>query len=82
MNRSDISIVLSILLFISLAITGALGYLQSELELRKFIPHRYFAYTTLILAAIHVILHWKKLWRYVRKRPRMNAKADSDLEEM
>lgn len=81
MNRSDITIVLSILLFISLAITGVLGYLQSELELRKFIPHRYFAFATLTLAAIHVILHWKKLWRYIRKRPRMNAKADSDREK-
>ncbi len=80
MNRWDITIVLSILLLISLAITGVLGYLQSELELRKFIPHRYFAYTTLILAAIHVILHWKKLWRYIRKRLRTNTKADSDQE--
>jgi hypothetical protein len=80
MNRSDVTTVLSILLFISLAITGLLGYLQSELELRKFIPHRYFAYTTLTLAAIHVILHWKKVWRFICKRPRVNPKAESDLE--
>lgn len=81
MNLRDITMVLSILLFVSLAITGVLGYLQSELDLRKFIPHRYFAYTTLILAAIHVMLHWKKLWRYVRKRPQINKQADPDQNE-
>ncbi len=54
MKRHHFDYAVSILLLISLCVTGLLGYVQSELELRRFIPHRYAAYTTLWLAAIHV----------------------------
>ena len=54
MKRHHLDYAVSILLLISLCVTGLLGYVQSELELRRFIPHRYAAYTTLWLAAIHV----------------------------
>ena len=67
MKRGDITIILSLLLLVSLAVTGLLGYIQSELELRRFVPHRYFAYATLILAGIHVALHWRKVWRFLRR---------------
>ena len=72
MKRTDLSLVVGILLVISLSITGLLGYLQSELELRKFVPHRYFAYATLILAGVHVSLHWGRLWQYLRRKSRKN----------
>jgi hypothetical protein len=67
MKRVDIEYVLSILLFFSITITGALGYIQSQLELRKFVPHRYFAYTTLSLAAVHVCFNAGKIWRYFKR---------------
>ena len=54
MKRHHLDYAVSILLLISLCVTGLLGYVQSELELRRFIPHRYAAYTTLWLAAVHV----------------------------
>ena len=62
MKRKDIDYILSILLILSIVITGSLGYIQSELELRKFFPHRYAAYTTLCLAAIHIYLNFGKVW--------------------
>lgn len=68
MKREDINYIISIVLIFSISLTGIVGYIQSQLELRRFVPHRYFAYATLILAAIHVILNWGKLWRYLRRR--------------
>jgi len=68
MKREDISCTVSLLLLFSVAVTGLTGYIQSQLELRKFVPHRYFAYTTLALAAVHVYLNAPKLWRYVRRK--------------
>ncbi|MHC4457605.1 MAG: hypothetical protein ACYS0I_11035 [Planctomycetota bacterium] len=75
MKREDINYVISLLLLFSICITGMTGYIQSQLELRKFVPHRYFAYATLCLAAVHVYLNVGKLWRYIcrkfgRKRER------------
>jgi hypothetical protein len=67
MKRVDIEYIVAILLFFSVAVTGLLGYFQSQLELRKFVPHRYAAYTTLCLAALHVCLHAGKVWRYMRR---------------
>ena len=65
MRRWDFNVIVSILLLFSITITGILGYLQSQLDLRKFLPHRYFAYATLVLVVIHVSLNWKRLWRYI-----------------
>jgi hypothetical protein len=61
---TSLKYVLSLLLFLSVLCTGMTGYLQSTLELRRFVPHRYFAYTTLTLTAVHVILNFKRLVRF------------------
>ena len=68
MKREDINYIISILLLLSICATGATGYIQSQLELRKFVPHRYFAYIALGLTALHVLLNIKKLWRYIRRK--------------
>ncbi|MEE9371045.1 MAG: hypothetical protein V3W45_06200 [Sedimentisphaerales bacterium] len=68
MKRQDINYVVSCLLLLAICITGITGYIQSQLELRKFIPHRYFAYITLGLAAVHVYLNAGRLWRYIRSK--------------
>ncbi len=67
MKRADVEYIVSILLFCSLSATGVLGFIQSQLELRRFIPHRYAAYTTLCLAAVHVCFHAGKVWRYLSR---------------
>ncbi len=72
MRRETFQYVVSLLLVFSVCMTGLLGYIQSQLELRKFVPHRYFAYTTLCLATLHVYLNWKKLWLFIRSLLRRN----------
>lgn len=67
MKRRDVNYPISILLMISIVVTGSLGYIQSELEIRKFFPHRYAAYTTLTLASIHIYLNFRKVWRYLKR---------------
>ena len=68
MKLRDINYIISLLLLISVCMTGATGYLQSQFELRKFIPHRYFAYTTLTLAAIHIYFNAPRLFRYLKAK--------------
>ncbi len=71
MNKADFEIIISLLLILAVCVTGVLGYLQSELELRRFVPHRYAAYTTLVLTAVHVSLKWGRLLRYIRERRKL-----------
>jgi len=68
MKRKDINYIISFALLVSVGITGITGYIQSQLDLRKFVPHRYFAYVTLSLVAIHVYLNAGKLWRHIRQK--------------
>lgn len=68
MKRTDINYIVVVLLLFSIIITGLLGYIQSQLELRKFVPHRYFAYTTLCLTAVHIYLNAGKVWRYLIRK--------------
>lgn len=76
MKYVGVNYVISIVLLCALVLTGMTGYIQSQLELRKFVPHMYFAYTTLALAAVHAGLNIAKVWRYyVRKRRPSSAKA-------
>jgi len=75
MKRKDINYVISLLLLLSITITGLTGYLQSQLELRKFVPHRYFAYTTLSLAIAHVYLNSGKVWSHFRRKFKSGKQA-------
>ncbi|HJP17424.1 MAG TPA: hypothetical protein QF468_02075 [Nitrospinota bacterium] len=68
MKREDLNHTISLFLILSIIVTGALGYIQSELELRKFYPHRYFAYATLCLAAVHLYFNFRKVWQFLRKK--------------
>ena len=68
MKREDINYIISFLLLLSICITATTGYIQSQLDLRKFVPHRYFAYTTLSLAAVHLYFNIGRLWRYIRRK--------------
>jgi multisubunit Na+/H+ antiporter MnhE subunit len=79
MKRITLNYLLSGVLFLSILITALLGYIQSELELRKFIPHRYSAYLTLILLFIHIIQNGSKVIRYFLGRkgnPSLGKKTD------
>ncbi len=68
MKREDVNYVISLLLLACICVTGLTGYIQSQLELRRFVPHRYFAYAALTLAAVHVCFNFPRLWRYLRRK--------------
>ena len=68
MRREDINYIINLLLLLLVCMTGITGYIQSQLDLRKFVPHRYFAYITLCLVCTHVYLNAGKLWRYIRRK--------------
>ena len=68
MKREDVNYIISFLLLACICVTGLTGYIQSQLELRRFVPHRYFAYATLTLAAVHIYLNFSRLWRYLRRK--------------
>ncbi len=77
MKRETLRYVVSLMLLVSICTTGLLGYIQSELELRRFVPHRYFAYTTLCLAAVHLYFHWGKRCRFVHRVRRRAQNTDA-----
>ena len=74
MKRQDWNYIVSILLLISTVLAGVTGYIQSQLDLRKFVPHRYFAYIT--LAATHVYLHAPQMWHYLRRKLKTENRPD------
>lgn len=59
-----------LLLILSVPLTGLTGLIQAKLDLHGFVPHRYFAYTTLFLASVHVILNFGALTKYVKTKLR------------
>jgi len=48
-------------------VTFLTGFVSSALDLNRFILHRYAAYVTIAVAAIHVALHWRLLLGQVKK---------------
>jgi len=78
MKREDINYIISFLLLFSIIITGTTGYIQSQLDLRKFVPHRYFAYVSLGLAAVHVFLNAGRIWRYIRRKFKRKARIRTE----
>ncbi|MFH0812332.1 MAG: hypothetical protein V2A69_05775 [Pseudomonadota bacterium] len=74
MKREDVNYAISLLLLVAIVITGILGYIQAQFDLRKFIPHRYFAYLTLCFTVLHVYFNGGKLWRYFCRRVKEKVK--------
>jgi hypothetical protein len=68
MRTSDLNYLVSLLLILFLAATGVAGYIQTRLDLHHFIYHRYLAYGTLFLGAVHLSLNIRKLVRYLIRR--------------
>ncbi len=65
---NDVRYIISFLLILFVFTTGIAGLIQAKLDLHHFLYHRYLAYVTLILSALHVALNFKKLYRYLTRR--------------
>jgi hypothetical protein len=68
MNRTDFNYAVSIILLLAVSTTGITGFIQSQLDLHKFIPHTYTCYFTLFMTAVHISLKWSSVWRYLKKK--------------
>jgi DMSO/TMAO reductase YedYZ heme-binding membrane subunit len=68
MKTSDLNYPVSLLLLLFLAATGLAGYIQVRLDLHRFVYHRWLAYGTLVLGAVHLLFNIRKLVRYLTRR--------------
>ncbi len=67
MKRWDFSFASCMLLCVCVAGAGLTGYLQVQLDLHRFVFHKYLAYASLVLMIIHMAFNWKKITGSLRK---------------
>jgi len=65
-KKSDLTVIVSLFLVLTLISTGISGFIQVKLDLHRLVIHKYSAYSTLALAFIHVVLHFKRLIQYIK----------------
>lgn len=66
MKKSDVCLIIFIFLILMLISTGISGFIQVKLDLHRTTIHKFSAYSTLSLAAIHVLLHLKEIIKRVK----------------
>jgi SagB-type dehydrogenase family enzyme len=66
--RHDVSYLLSAGLLVLGTVTATAGLVSDLWDLNDFVYHKYAAYTTAVLALVHVYLHWGRLVAYARWR--------------
>ena len=65
--RQRLSVVVSLTLLVVIITTFLTGFVAAALDLNRFVLHKYAAYVTIGVAAIHVALHWRLLVAQVRR---------------
>lgn len=66
MKKSDVCLIICLFLILMLISTGISGFIQVKLDLHRTTIHKFSAYSTLSLAAIHVLLHLKEIIKRVK----------------
>ena len=66
MKKSDVCLIIFLFLILMLISTGISGFIQVKLDLHRTTIHKFSAYSTLSLAAIHVLLHLKEIIKRVK----------------
>ena len=66
MKKSDLTLIVCLLLILTLIINGISGFIQVRLDLHRTTIHKYSAYSTLSLSLIHIVLHFNKLITYIK----------------
>ena len=66
MKKSDLTLIVCLLLILTLIINGISGFIQVRLDLHRTTIHKYSAYSTLSLSLIHIVLHFNKLIAYIK----------------
>ncbi len=66
MKKSDVCLIICLFLILMLMSTGISGFIQVKLDLHRMTIHKFSAYFTLSLAAIHVLLHFEEIVNRVK----------------
>ena len=61
MNRRTLRYVANLLLLLSAVAVGITGLVVDRLDLHDFTPHRWSGYALVVLATLHVAMHWRWL---------------------
>ena len=61
MKKSDVCLIVCLSLILLLMSTGISGLIQVKLDLHRTTIHKFSAYATLSLAAVHILLHVKEI---------------------
>ncbi len=62
-----IGVAVSLLLLTAVLVTFLTGFVAAALDLNRFAYHKYAAYLAIVLAASHVLLHWRSLAGQIRR---------------
>jgi SagB-type dehydrogenase family enzyme len=65
--RQRLGVIVSLTLLVVISATFLTGFVAAALDLNRFVLHKYAAYATIGVAAIHVALHWRLLVAQVRR---------------
>ncbi len=77
MGRREIGLVSSILLLPAALFVAATGLVSDALDLNEFVPHKYVGYAVVVLAAVHVTVHWPALVASWARRGERRARPGS-----
>lgn len=65
--RKRLSVAVSLVLLLVMAVTFLTGFIASALDLNRFVYHKYAAYGAIAVALVHVVLHWRTLTAQAKK---------------
>jgi hypothetical protein len=65
--RKRIAVAITVGLLLIVAATFLTGFVAAALDLNRFAYHKYAAYVAIVLALVHVCLHWRGLSGQVRR---------------
>ena len=65
--RKRLSVTVSLVLLVVMAVTFLTGFIAAALDLNRFVFHKYAAYGAIALALVHVVLHWRTLTAQAKK---------------
>src|SRR5918997_3709501 len=65
--RKRLSVTVSLVLLVVMALTFLTGFVAAALDLNRFVFHKYAAYGAIAVALLHVALHWRTLTAQAKK---------------
>jgi SagB-type dehydrogenase family enzyme len=65
--RKRVAVTITLGLIVAIVLTFLTGFVAAALDLNRFAYHKYAAYLAVVLAAGHILFHWRSLTAQVRR---------------